>query len=336
MSTITTIQSTDLITNSRANINDNFSALNTDKIETSVLDTDTTLAADSDSKVATQKAVKAYVDAGGNVNASTAQKGIVEEATQAEVDAGTTSGSTGARLYVNPGALPRGTIKSVTAGATISGATLPVPVYQNKTDNEFYACDANDTAAMKYLGFAIGNGTDGAAVNVQFTGIVSGFTGLSEGEKYYLQDTVGTIGSTIGTYGILVGVAISETEILIQKSTRRQSGELGALGTASGSEAVVLGFRPSVIRIFGSTIRSDDMGSMQGIWTNGTLVGASALCVPNSTSIKTNTVASLQDVSIYMTLTITSVTDTGFTITWTETGAYTATEVIIWEAEGEL
>lgn len=66
MSTITTIQSTDVISNSRTDINTNFSNLNTDKIETSVLDTDTTLAANSDSKVATQKATKAYVDA--NVN----------------------------------------------------------------------------------------------------------------------------------------------------------------------------------------------------------------------------------------------------------------------------
>lgn len=63
MSTLVTIQSTDLITNSRADINGNFSALNTDKMETSVLDTDTTLAANSDAKVATQKAVKTYVDA---------------------------------------------------------------------------------------------------------------------------------------------------------------------------------------------------------------------------------------------------------------------------------
>jgi len=65
MSTITTIASSDLITNSRAVINTNFSNLNTDKIETSYLDTDTALTANSDSKIATQKAVKAYVDALG-------------------------------------------------------------------------------------------------------------------------------------------------------------------------------------------------------------------------------------------------------------------------------
>lgn len=65
MSTITTINAGDTITSSRTVINTNFSNLNTDKIETSVLDTDTALAANSDAKVATQKAVKAYVDATG-------------------------------------------------------------------------------------------------------------------------------------------------------------------------------------------------------------------------------------------------------------------------------
>lgn len=66
MSSITTIQSTDLISGSRTDINTNFSNLNSDKIETSTLDTDTTLAANSDSKIATQKATKAYVDASVN------------------------------------------------------------------------------------------------------------------------------------------------------------------------------------------------------------------------------------------------------------------------------
>lgn len=62
MSTIVTIGSGDLISNSRSDLNTNFSNLNTDKMETSVLDTDTSLAANSDSKVATQKATKTYVD----------------------------------------------------------------------------------------------------------------------------------------------------------------------------------------------------------------------------------------------------------------------------------
>lgn len=68
MSTITSLTGSDGITtaNSMTKINTNFSNLNTDKIETSTLDTDTSLAANSDSKIATQKAVKTYVDASVN------------------------------------------------------------------------------------------------------------------------------------------------------------------------------------------------------------------------------------------------------------------------------
>lgn len=69
MSTIVTIASGDQISASRSDINANFAALNTDKIETSVIDTDTALAADSDDKIPSQKAVKAYIDALGGITA---------------------------------------------------------------------------------------------------------------------------------------------------------------------------------------------------------------------------------------------------------------------------
>jgi len=105
MATINTILGSDTITSSRTVINQNFTNLNTDKIETSVLDTDTALTNNSDTRVATQKAVKAYVDTGGNVNATTTSRGIVEVATQAEVDAGTALGATGASLMVTPATL---------------------------------------------------------------------------------------------------------------------------------------------------------------------------------------------------------------------------------------
>lgn len=67
MTTITSLVGTDGITtaNSMTKINTNFANLNSDKIETSTLDTDTSLTANSDSKIATQKAIKAYVDALG-------------------------------------------------------------------------------------------------------------------------------------------------------------------------------------------------------------------------------------------------------------------------------
>lgn len=119
MSTITTINGSDVISTSRTDINTNFANLNADKIETSVLDTDTTLAANSDSKIATQKAVKAYVDTGGNVNASETTRGIVEEATDAEVAAGTATGATGAKLFITPAKLATNLGTTVVDAATI-------------------------------------------------------------------------------------------------------------------------------------------------------------------------------------------------------------------------
>jgi len=106
--------------------------------------------------------------------------------------------------------------KTLTAGETIAGATLPVAVYQNTTDNEFYACDGNDTDKLNFAGFGITDGTDGNDIGVQFTGVVPGFTGLSEGIYYYVQDDK-TIGVNQGTYSIIVGIAISETQLLIVK-----------------------------------------------------------------------------------------------------------------------
>lgn len=105
MSTITTINASDTVANSRTDINTNFSNLNTDKIETSVLDTDTSLAANSDSNIATQRATKAYVDTKVGVNASESVKGVVEMASDAEAAAGTDTGGTGASLAVKPSQL---------------------------------------------------------------------------------------------------------------------------------------------------------------------------------------------------------------------------------------
>jgi hypothetical protein len=63
MTTIIEISEGHFITNSRADINQNFANLNAGKIETSDIDTDTALANNSDLKVPSQKATKAYVDA---------------------------------------------------------------------------------------------------------------------------------------------------------------------------------------------------------------------------------------------------------------------------------
>lgn len=229
-------------------------------------------------------------------------------------------------------------VRKMTAGATINGATLPVPVYQNKTDNEFYACDANDTAALKFTGFAISNGTDGTTMDVQFNGVVTGFSALDEGEKYYVQDAIGTIGTTIGTREVLVGIAISPTELLIQKGLLRDAGSSLLVASTNGSTVVTCGFRPSVIRMQAYGAASTTTGSwMSAVWTNGVLIGAN-LYFDSTPTVETATGATLTtDTSNpdRFTFTVGSVTDTGFTITWTESGVGPE-GVLIWDAEGSL
>ncbi len=128
MATIITLQSSDQISSSRADINTSLANLNSDKIETSYLDTDTAMAANSDTKIPSQKAVKTYIDTQGGANASETVRGIVEEATDAEVTAGTSTGATGAKLVVTPAKLAT-RLASITSpvvrvyGSTVGSST---------------------------------------------------------------------------------------------------------------------------------------------------------------------------------------------------------------------
>jgi hypothetical protein len=305
MSTITTIAAGDTITSSRTVINTNFSNLNTDKIETSTLDTDTALTANSDSKVATQKAVKTYVDSIGNI-------------------------TTGLQI---------GTIN---AGATINGATLPVPVYQNTTDNEVYACDGNDLTALKFIGFAVSNSTNGNSIDVKVAGIVSGFTALDEGVSYWLSDTAGTIQNTPGTYPVLVGIAISTTQLVIQKGGRTMNGTV-TLTSGSTTTAVTTGFRPKSVSVYGTMVGNATVQiNSKGGWSNG----GGNYCVyngDNGTPGNTggidisNALFLREDTSpaVGYSATVGTITNTGFTFTWSVANT-PQNGFVYWEAEGEF
>ncbi|RJQ67344.1 MAG: hypothetical protein C4519_24415 [Desulfobacteraceae bacterium] len=109
-----------------------------------------------------------------------------------------------------------------TGGETIGGATTPAPVFISSVDGELYECDSNDATKLLFIGFVVNNTSDGIAATLQKNGVVPGFSGLSAGLKYYVQDS-GGIGTTPGTYVILVGIALSATELLIIKEEFEES-----------------------------------------------------------------------------------------------------------------
>lgn len=157
-----------------------------------------------------------------------------------------------------------GVVKTLTAGEAINGATLPVAVYQYSSDNEIYACDGNDLTKMNFIGFAISNSTDGNPIQVQFDGVVSGFTGLSEGLKYYAKDDK-TIGTTVGTYQVTVGRAISETQLVIIRELKATSGV--ATLSATGDTVITTGFKAKSVKINLEAINSNGNSYSHGGWT---------------------------------------------------------------------
>ncbi len=229
------------------------------------------------------------------------------------------------------------------AGGTINGGTLPVPVYQNTSDNEFYACDANDTTKLKFVGFAISNSTDGNPIDLQLSGIVRGFSGLDEGELYYVQDAVGTIGKTPGTVVVLVGRAVSTTELLIIKETTHTNGTTTKnCSDASGTQNIAhgLGRIPKKIKITASAIQSVAAGiplisfavynrktqSSQSIYFYNT-GGGNAYVSDSSFSLNASGNGIFKQVGVI------TCDETNIIITWTKTGTPVGTYQILWEAE---
>ncbi len=103
-----------------------------------------------------------------------------------------------------------------TAGETIAGATLPVAVYQDSSTGKVFACDGNDTAKLGFIGFAITTADDTEDIIVQTSGVVTGLSGLTLGGEYFVKDDK-TLGTTVGTYTINVGSAITTTTLLIRQ-----------------------------------------------------------------------------------------------------------------------
>ena len=95
--------------------------------------------------------------------------------------------------------------------------------------------DANVVGLHWVDGFAI---TDAASagnnVDIQTNGLVTGLSGLIPGRKYYVQDAVGTIGTTVGTYEVGVGEAVSDTTLLLKKYANEYIGSTSFVQTFGG------------------------------------------------------------------------------------------------------
>lgn len=149
MATLETINSTDDGANSLSKISGNFTALNSDKLESGVIDTDTSLTANSDEYIASQKATKTYADTKQpkvrtTTEASSATPTINTDNTDihtitalaADITSFTTNLSgtpvNGQKLIIR--ILDNGTARAIAWGASFAsrGATLPTTTVLSK------------------------------------------------------------------------------------------------------------------------------------------------------------------------------------------------------------
>lgn len=100
-------------------------------------------------------------------------------------------------------------------------------------------------------GIVLANDLDSQeSVEVWNSGIVPGFTGLVAGASYFVDDaTPGAIAVDGG--GAKVGIAISDTQILIQAPARRVAN--GVVSASNGDQTITCGFRPRIVRVYATT-----------------------------------------------------------------------------------
>lgn len=133
-----------------------------------------------------------------------------------------------------------------TAGENLTANDV---VYFKESDQRWWKADADLSATFSdvQLGIAQATQTVGNAVGIFRSGNISGFTGLTAGERYYLSNTAGGISTTPGTTEVFLGVAISTTAIIFApKSIYQPSADEkdalaggGDLGTPSTSNKFI-------------------------------------------------------------------------------------------------
>lgn len=259
---ITTLQGSDGVTtsNSMTKINANFDSLNTNKIETDYLDTDTSLTANSDTKIATQKAVKAYVDAGGTASVTALRVlpyifpiGAIYTATVSTnpvtlLGFGTWSAFGSGRVLIGAGT---GTV--IATFASRSSNVITVTGLTNAANNEFQTGQA-----------------------VLYTATSGAMTGLTHNTTYYLIRT-GNLTFSLATSlaNAIAGTVISlssdgtGTQTFTLTLTARTGGDTGGEENHGLTTAELAAHTHTYNRTEadGGTITAADSGNT----TNGTL-----------------------------------------------------------------
>lgn len=167
---------------------------------------------------------------------------------------------------------------TATASTTFTGETAPQASFITASGTAS-TTSTTATSTRGFSGFAVTSATEGGTVKIQTGGIVSGFSGLEKGRKYYTS-TSGNISASFSDASVPVGTAVSSSEILIDRSQKRAYLYTSPTLTDSGNAgATVLtatinpGFIPRMMTAFvpGDPASASNPAGYQ-TWVMGTIL----------------------------------------------------------------
>jgi len=121
----------------------------------------------------------------------------------------------------------KGFATALVAGESLAAldAVYVEPALTGGTAGRVYKMDADvlvKSSQAFFAGFALASASAAASVNIQQSGVISGFSGLTAGAVYYAGSAAGAITATKPLHPLPVGIAISTTQLLINTGVKRE------------------------------------------------------------------------------------------------------------------
>jgi hypothetical protein len=123
---------------------------------------------------------------------------------------------------------------SVTAGEDIA---IREVVYISTSNGQAYLASAGSRATSSQawlLGIATEAISSGSSGSVRLVGVVDGFSGLTAGQVQYISGTAGALTGTQPVIGVIVGIALSSTQLLVMSRGSQQYTVADLTGYATG------------------------------------------------------------------------------------------------------
>lgn len=203
--------------------------------------------------------------------------------------------------------------------------------------------DSDILPLSDFIGFANATVSSGASLLTTIDGVSSQLSGLTTGAQYYPSSTAGGVATSRGTFGNIIGLALSSTQILIQKNPKVNSGiESFSYGGTGNTEDHYynVGFRPRIVYFEAGGVGSG-IGESRGTFYST----SNYSCIFNNlgsgtanaqSGVTSSYIAELISAGIVdqKTAVVQTINNVGFAVRWSDPVTTSQTVLVQWHAIG--